>query len=72
MKNNIKITDNFVWLLVTEKAKEVFNSGLFAMFTLYEDNTEALIENSTHLNEALEKGLDIGIEVGHINITIVS
>ena len=64
----MKVTaDGFVWLLVTEKAKEVFNSGLFSLFVLYDDDSEALIEEFEDLDKALENGLSIGIEVGHLN-----
>jgi hypothetical protein len=64
----MKVTaDGFVWLLVTEKAKEIFNSGLFSLFVLYDDDSEALIEEFEDLNKALENGLSIGIEVGHLN-----
>ena len=63
----MKVTaDGFVWLLVTEKAKEVFNSGLFSLFVLYDDDSEALIEEFEDLDKALENGLSIGIEVGHL------
>lgn len=63
----MKITaDGFVWLLITEKAKEVFNSGLFSLFVLYDDDSEALIEEFGDLDKALENGLSIGIEVGHL------
>lgn len=64
----MKVTaDGFVWLLVTEKAKEIFNSGLFSLFVLYDDDRESLIEEFEDLNKALENGLSIGIEVGHLN-----
>lgn len=64
----MKVTaDGFVWLLVTEKAKEIFNSGLFSLFVLYDDDSENLIEEFEDLNKALENGLSIGIEVGHLN-----
>jgi hypothetical protein len=63
----MKITaDNFVWLLVTEKAKEIWNSGLFSLYIIYEDESESLIEDFDDLNKALENGLSIGIEVGFI------
>lgn len=64
---DLKITSNgFVWLLVTDKAKEVFASGLFEVYCLYSDESEALIETDKALNEALENGNDIGIEGGAI------
>ena len=65
----IKITkeDQFVWLLVTEKAKDIYISGLFDLYIIYNDDSESLIEGFEQLVEALEDGLDIGIEVGHLN-----
>ncbi len=63
----MKITkDNFVWKLVNNQAKELFSTGIFEIFALYGDDSESLIETSTQLNEALEQGLDIGIEVGFL------
>lgn len=66
---NLKLTkeDNFVWLLVTEKAKEVFASGLFSLYVLHNDDSESLVEKYADINDALEWGLEIGIEVGFIN-----
>ena len=65
----MKITkDNFVWLIVTEKAKEIWNSGLFSLFILYEDDSESLIEEYEDLDNALSNGLSIGIEVGHLKL----
>ena len=59
------VRDGFLWLGVTDKAKEVYASGLFELYTLHEDGSESLIQSDEDLNEALENGLDIGIEVGH-------
>jgi hypothetical protein len=63
---NIKIRENFVWLLVNEKAKEVFASGLFEVYKLHDDGSESLCESYADINDALEYGLDLGIEVGEI------
>lgn len=64
----IKVTkDNFVFKIVTHKAKEILASGLFELYVLYDDDTEGLIEDLEDLNLALEEGRDIGIEVGQIN-----
>lgn len=65
----IKITkeDQFAWLLVTEKAKEVYQSGLFELYILHDDDSESLVTEFTELSEALENGSDIGIEVGFIS-----
>jgi len=59
--------DGFVWLLVTDKAKDIWNSGLFSLYKLYDDDTEALLETFEDLDLALEGGFDIGIEVGHLS-----
>jgi len=68
--SNIKIeSEGFVWLLVTEKAKEVFITGLFDLYILYSDDSESKIEGFGQLVDALDNGFDIGIEVGHINST---
>jgi glutathionyl-hydroquinone reductase len=61
------VVDNFVWLNVTHKAKEVFQSGLFELYELYNDESESLIETMDHLNKALESGSSIVIEVGHLS-----
>jgi hypothetical protein len=63
----MKITaDNFVWLLVTEKAKDIWNSGLFELYILHEDDSESLVDCFEDLDEALSNGLSIGIEVGFL------
>ena len=64
----VKITnDNFVWKIVTHKAKDIFNSGIFELYILYNDDSESLIEDLEDLNLALKHNYDIGIEVGQIN-----
>jgi hypothetical protein len=61
-----KIVNDFIWLIVTDKAKEIFNADLFQLYTLHDDGSEALIETFEGLNVALGNGLDIGIEGGRI------
>lgn len=67
--NTIKITkrDGFAWKVVTDVAKEIFNSGVFPLYELHDDDSESLISESDHLNEVLENGGEIGIEVGFTN-----
>jgi hypothetical protein len=60
-----------VWLLVTEKAKEVFLCGLFDLYILHFDDSESKVEGFGQLVEALENGLDIGIEVGFIHDSLL-
>ena len=62
-----KIVNDFIWLVVTDKAKEIFNADLFQLYTLHDDGSEALIETFEDLNVALGNGLDIGISLGHIS-----
>jgi hypothetical protein len=64
----VKITkDNFVFKIVTHKAKDILASGIFELYVLYDDDTEGLIEDLEDLNLALEEDRDIGIEVGQLN-----
>lgn len=58
--------DNFVFLDVTDKAKEVFTSGLFDLYIIHYDNSESLVEKYADINDALESGLSIVIEVGQL------
>ena len=68
MKEGIKVVGDFVWLIVTDKASSVYDSGLFELYTLHEDGSESSIESWKDLQESLDKRLDIAIEVGHIGI----
>jgi hypothetical protein len=58
------LKDGFVYLLVTDKAKEVYASRVFELYALHEDESESLIESHEQLTEALEQGLEIGISIG--------
>jgi hypothetical protein len=62
-----KIVNEFIWLLVNNKAKEVFNSGLFELFILDIDGFEYMATDIQDIDKALANGLDIGIEIGHLN-----
>lgn len=64
----IQFKDGFIWKNVTNNAKEIYSTGLFPLYAIYEkEETEALIETTKSLYEALEKGCTIAIEVGYIN-----
>jgi hypothetical protein len=64
----VKITnDNFVFKIVTHKAKDILASGIFELYILHNDDSESLIEDLEDLNLALKHNYDIGIEVGQIN-----
>jgi hypothetical protein len=74
---DIRIIDGFVWLIVTHKAREVWASDLFELFIIYDDgNAVGLTSDASvcghDIDAALEmvekQGLEIGIEVGYINM----
>lgn len=60
------IRDGFVWLSITDIAKEVFESGLFEVYKLHDDGSESLCQSYADINDALECGLDLAVEVGHL------
>lgn len=66
----MKVTnDGFVWKLVDgDIAKDIFALGLFELYLIHYDDSESLVESWTQLNNALESGYQIGIEVGHIEV----
>jgi len=66
--DNVKITkDGFVWLIVTDSAKELFSSGALPIYMLYEDDTESLITGQLMLQHALNHSNDIGVEIGSLS-----
>ena len=66
---DMKVTNSgFVWKLVDgEKAKDIFALGMFELYIIWTDDSESLVESWTQLNNALESGYQIGIEVGQLN-----
>lgn len=65
----VKITreDGFVWLIVPrEKVRGLWETGAFTLYRLYPDDSEAEIENNEQLEETLERGYSVGIEVGFV------
>jgi hypothetical protein len=61
----LQSNDGFLWGNVTDKAKEIFNSGLFDLFAVNYDDSDYLIEDFNTLNELLDNGRGIYIEIGH-------
>ena len=65
----VRITrdDGFVWLIVPrEKIRGLWETGTFRLYRLYTDDSEAEIENTEQLEETLERGYPVGIEVGFV------
>lgn len=62
----IKVTeDNFVWKVLTEgQAKFIFVSGVFDLYLLFDDESDALLESFPEIEKAFEEGTKVVIEVG--------
>jgi hypothetical protein len=63
---NTKVINGIVYILVTDKAKEVYQSGTFELYILPNDKVVMWVEIYSDLDYALERGFDIGIEVGKL------
>jgi hypothetical protein len=61
----LQSNDGFLWGNVTNKAKEIFNSGIFELYVVNYDDSDYLIEDFNTLNELLENDIEIFIEIGH-------
>jgi hypothetical protein len=59
--------DGFVYLIVNDKAKEIFKHGIFELYGLYANGTESLIESEEHLSNIIADGCEIGIEIGFVS-----
>lgn len=60
--------DGFVWLVVDhEQARKLYKADAISLYTLYNDDSEAMIEGEEGLEETIRKGLPIGIEVGFLS-----
>ncbi len=57
------IRNDFTWFVVTEKANEIYESGLFDLYSVFEDEIE-LIESQAQLDVMLDLDVDICIKVG--------
>ena len=60
-----QVIRGFIYLLVTDKAKEIFSSGTFELYLLYQQDTD-LVEMQGDIEYAHENGINIGIEVGSL------
>lgn len=68
----IVFDDGYIYLNVTEKAKEIYNSGLFELYEVrVEEQTEALLTHWNDLTDALEGGDPICISVDKVKVSAV-
>ena len=58
----LQSNDGFLWADVTEKAKDIFQLEMFELFNVNYEN-ESLIEDIDTLNELLENGTPIYMEL---------
>lgn len=67
---DMKIIDGFVWFVVTDKARELWETNLFELFIVFDDGSEASVYGYG-IDKALEMaqmgGVEIAIEGGYIN-----
>lgn len=59
--------EKFVWKVIDNRyAKMHWNEGLFALYALHDDDSESEIDNRKDLLDYIERGVEIGIEVGFL------
>lgn len=60
------LPDGFVWLIVPpDKIRDQWKTGTFALYRLYDDGSEAMIEDGKFLEKTIAGGYPVGIEVGY-------
>lgn len=64
--SNIILRDGFIFMDVSDKAKEIWNSGIFSLYELHEDGSESMIEDDETLLKVLESDNPIAISVGYL------
>jgi hypothetical protein len=67
----IKVTkDNFIWKIVTHKARQIYQANIFELYILHHDDTESLVRSLDDIGFALLGNKQIGIEVGQLDINV--
>ena len=63
------LPDGFVWLIVPpDKIRDQWKTGAFALYRLYSDGSESMIEDDGFLEETIDGGYPVGIEVGYVPV----
>jgi hypothetical protein len=60
----LQTADGFLWGVVTDKAVDFWELNLGALYVLYEDGTEGMVETIADIEEAFSNDMDIAIEIG--------
>lgn len=66
----MKIIDGFVWFIVTDKARAIWETNLFELFIVFDDGSEASVYGygiDVAMEMAQRDGVEIAIEGGYIN-----
>lgn len=62
------LADGFVWLVISnEQARQLWKTEAFALYTLYDDDSESMIETEDDLENSIRQSRPIGIEVGFLS-----
>lgn len=55
---------NLYWDIISpEKARELYKEGKTEIYKLFSDDTESLVESEHDLNDAIDLGIELGIEM---------
>lgn len=58
------LADGFVWLIISnEQARQLWKTEAFTLYTLYDDDSEGMIETEEDLENSIRRASPIGIEV---------
>jgi hypothetical protein len=63
-----KVVNGFVWLVVNKQAFDIYINNIFDLYILNDDGSESLVTKAEQIFLAIDNGLDIAVEVGHLNI----
>lgn len=62
------LADGFVWLVISnEQAQQLWKTEAFTLYTLYDDDSESMIETEEDLENSIRQSRPIGIEVGFLS-----
>ena len=62
------LADGFVWLVISnEQARQLWETEVFTLYTLYDDGSEGMIETKEDLENSICRSSPIGIEVGFLS-----
>ena len=62
------LADGFVWLVISsEQARQLWETQVFNLYTLYDDESEGMIETEEDLEDSIRRSSLIGIEVGFLS-----